>query len=375
MSLATRRSTAALSLSGCSASSLCCGPQRRNSFEHFGDEKLRLKLRHVLGYDVSISAQTKRCPEVARCLLLDHDLAQHSLLQGIAPVPRFSKLVGHAARQQERREVETLRLSMAAEIRRLVDIMLQTHEVFDRVSGTDQSLLADDVVKELSRGTPVVYPGTPDRVGLLGRFAPDVVTFYANLDELEYAGWMTARDPVEPVPPDALREPMRIIEGVKTYCRCCPNCRETKPTPTPNVKRRLKRWAEPGGAPYGHRLCEGSSTLSARVSALMATVAAASGGLFADQWKLPGQCLPILFRCCRPVRLGLRRGVAWLRFLRPSSNSSASSVHALCGAFKRVGGTGLRYGVLSMGARPDAPPCAFSPSLEVTGALIFLNRR
>jgi ribose transport system ATP-binding protein len=26
-------------------------------------------------------------------------------------------------------------------------------------------------------------------------------------------------------------------------------------------------------------------------------------------------------------------------------------------------------------ARPDAPPCAFSPSLEVTGALIFLNRR
>ena len=118
-----------------------------------------------------------------------------------------------AARQQERREVEALRLSMAAEIRRLVDVMLQTHEIFDRVSRTDQSLLADDVVKELSRGTPVVYPGTADRVGLLGRFAPDVVTFYANLDELEYPGWMTARDPAEPVPPDALRELMKIIEG------------------------------------------------------------------------------------------------------------------------------------------------------------------
>jgi hypothetical protein len=26
-------------------------PSVRNSFEHFGDEKLRLKLRHVLGYD------------------------------------------------------------------------------------------------------------------------------------------------------------------------------------------------------------------------------------------------------------------------------------------------------------------------------------
>jgi hypothetical protein len=68
MSLATRRSTAALSLSGCSASSLCCGPQRRNSFEHFGDEKLRLKLCHVLGYDVSISAQTKRSLRIARRL-------------------------------------------------------------------------------------------------------------------------------------------------------------------------------------------------------------------------------------------------------------------------------------------------------------------
>ena len=45
------------------------------------------ELRHVLGYDVSINAQTKRCPEVAGHLLLDHDLAQHSLLQGIAPVP------------------------------------------------------------------------------------------------------------------------------------------------------------------------------------------------------------------------------------------------------------------------------------------------
>jgi hypothetical protein len=50
------------------------------------------------------------------------------------------------ARQQERR---ALRLSMAAEIRRLVDVMLQTHEIFDRVSRTDQSLLADDVVKEI----------------------------------------------------------------------------------------------------------------------------------------------------------------------------------------------------------------------------------
>jgi hypothetical protein len=119
-----------------------------------------------------------------------------------------------AARQQERREVEALRLSLAVEIRRLVDVMLQTHEIFDRVSRTGQSLLADDVVKEISRGTPVVFPAMADRIGLLGfRVAPYVLTFYTNLDELEHAGRMTARDPAEPVPPDGLRELMKIIEG------------------------------------------------------------------------------------------------------------------------------------------------------------------
>jgi hypothetical protein len=52
-------------------------PQRRNSFEHFRDEKLCLQLRHVLGYEVSINPQTKRCLKVAKHLFLDHDLAQH----------------------------------------------------------------------------------------------------------------------------------------------------------------------------------------------------------------------------------------------------------------------------------------------------------
>jgi hypothetical protein len=59
---------AALSLSDCSASSLCSGPQRWNSFQHFRDEKLSLQLRHVLGYDVSINAQTKRSLRIARRL-------------------------------------------------------------------------------------------------------------------------------------------------------------------------------------------------------------------------------------------------------------------------------------------------------------------
>jgi hypothetical protein len=116
------------------------------------------------------------------------------------------------ARQKERREVKAMRLSLAVEIRRLVNIMLQTHWMFDVASRTNQPLLADDVVKAISRGVPVVYPAMADRVGLLGHVAPDVVTFYANLKQLEHAGQMAAGNPAEPVPPGDLRELMKFIE-------------------------------------------------------------------------------------------------------------------------------------------------------------------
>jgi hypothetical protein len=82
---------ATLSLSGCSVASPCSGPQRWNSFENFRDEKLSLRLRHVLGYDVSINPQTKRCLKVARHLFFDHDLAQHRsskvLRRFLCPLP------------------------------------------------------------------------------------------------------------------------------------------------------------------------------------------------------------------------------------------------------------------------------------------------
>jgi hypothetical protein len=121
-----------------------------------------------------------------------------------------------AARQQERREVEALRHSLAVEIRRLVDVMLQTHEIFERVSRTDQSLLADDVVKEISRGASVVFPAMADRIGLLGfRVAPFVLTFYTNLKGIEHAGRMAA-DPAGFVQPNELRVLMKLI---KDACR------------------------------------------------------------------------------------------------------------------------------------------------------------
>jgi hypothetical protein len=119
--------------------------------------------------------------------LLDHwqTLAPGILALGAALI------AVRAARQKERRGVKAIRLSLAVEIRRLVNVMLQTHEIFDRVSAKNQTLLADDVVQALSRGRPVVYPAAADRVGLLGRVAPYVVMFYANLKDLEHAGRMT----------------------------------------------------------------------------------------------------------------------------------------------------------------------------------------
>ena len=100
-------------------------------------------------------------------------------------------LAVRAARQRERREVEAIRLSLAVEIRRLVDILCQTHHGFGEHLSQNLCPRADDVVKQTSRGVPVVYPATADRVGLLGSVAPDVVIFCANIKDIEFAGRMT----------------------------------------------------------------------------------------------------------------------------------------------------------------------------------------
>jgi hypothetical protein len=117
-----------------------------------------------------------------------------------------------AARQQEGREAEALRLSLTVEVRRLVNILLETHRGFGLALRTSRFPRADDVNEMISGGEPLVFPAVVGRVGLLGRGAPDVLRFYANLKDLGLAGRMTARDPAEPVPPDDLRHLMRLIE-------------------------------------------------------------------------------------------------------------------------------------------------------------------
>jgi hypothetical protein len=96
-----------------------------------------------------------------------------------------------AARLKDRREVEAMRKSLAVEIGRLVDILRQTRQGFIAAVQSTRAHLVSDVVEQTSRGVPVVYPATADRVGLLEDVAPEVVTFYANLKDIEFAGRMT----------------------------------------------------------------------------------------------------------------------------------------------------------------------------------------
>jgi hypothetical protein len=121
-------------------------------------------------------------------------------------------LAVRAAHQRERREVEAIRLSRAVEIRHLVNILFETHRGFGEALSKNLYPRADDVVKQTSRGVPVIYPATADRVGLLGSVAPYVVIFYANLQDLDFAGRMTSSDPADPVPPKDLRDLMTLIE-------------------------------------------------------------------------------------------------------------------------------------------------------------------
>ena len=119
-----------------------------------------------------------------------------------------------AARRKERREAEAMRKSLAVEIRRLVDILRQTHQAFIVAVQNDLSLTVCDVEKQTARGVPVVYPATADQVGLLGHVAPYVVTFYANLRDIEFAGRMSGGAAAAPrhVSPTALRDLADLID-------------------------------------------------------------------------------------------------------------------------------------------------------------------
>jgi hypothetical protein len=149
------------------------------------------------------------------------------------------------AQQKERQEIEAIRLSLAVEIRQLVNILLETHETFTLFqahetltpASFESAALAEDVSNETSRGVPVVYPAAAARVGLLGRVAPYVVTFYANIEDIKFAGRKAASDPKEPVSVAKMNVLTKLIE--KT-CRSALPLLSRLPLHEDNIKLKAK---------------------------------------------------------------------------------------------------------------------------------------
>jgi hypothetical protein len=125
--------------------------------------------------------------------------------------------------------------------------------MFDRASRTNQSLLADAVVKEILRAEPVVFPAMADRVGLLGfPVAGYVLNFYANLKQIEHAGRMAA-NPAGYVPPADLRALVKLIEEA---CRqnalpLLSKLPRDKAAPDTERKAKIEAMGQPGGAANG----------------------------------------------------------------------------------------------------------------------------
>lgn len=122
------------------------------------------------------------------------------------------------SRQEACRDTEALRRSLAVEIRRSVRLLCQTHEAFTVAKAAFRrgANLPDvrDVAKMTSRVHPIVYPATADRIGRLGHpLAEWVVTFYANVKDIQFAGEITATDTTRNVAPHELDGIVSLLEG------------------------------------------------------------------------------------------------------------------------------------------------------------------
>jgi hypothetical protein len=120
--------------------------------------------------------------------------------------------------QEACRDTEALRRSLAVEIRRSVRLLCQAHEAFTHAKAAFRRGFnlpdARDVAKLTSRVHPIVYPATADRIGRLGHpLAEWVVTFYANVKDIQFAGEITAPATTRNVAPQDLDGIVSLLEG------------------------------------------------------------------------------------------------------------------------------------------------------------------
>jgi hypothetical protein len=80
-------------------------------------------------------------------------------------------------------EVDTLRKSLATELRQLVPRALMAHELLKRLSEQKDGPITAWMVESLSRvPDPVIYPGSASKIGLLENDTMDVVIVYNLFD-------------------------------------------------------------------------------------------------------------------------------------------------------------------------------------------------
>jgi hypothetical protein len=101
------------------------------------------------------------------------------------------------ARCKERREIQTLRATLAVEIRQYIDILIKTREILRRRSGPEKRMLARDLRSVVAFHPPTVYPASADKIGLLGPLAVSVTSFYSTIERLNFTVRFLTDDPEE----------------------------------------------------------------------------------------------------------------------------------------------------------------------------------
>ncbi len=103
-----------------------------------------------------------------------------ALLAAIIAIIVTIRIEGRKARV----ELKALRSSLAVELRVFVARAYGAHQLFKKLAQQTTPITSRQVESFSHMPTPVVYPATADKIGLLGESAMDVVSFYGVIEVL-----------------------------------------------------------------------------------------------------------------------------------------------------------------------------------------------
>ena len=138
---------------------------------------------------------------------------------------RAAEMQVEAEQRKSDREVDTLRKSLAIELRQLVGRALTAHKLLKGLAVKADGPITDRMVESYSRvPAPVVYPATADRIGLLNSEAMDVVIVYFGIEIGRVGVSQLMRDRT----PDDIR-PMTVAMVAEAFLRACEYARGVLP--------------------------------------------------------------------------------------------------------------------------------------------------